>query len=419
MNYHDSRPGGMMDAASKWTFEEGQSRPTGGIVGPVSLDATGPVRLDGVFVTPLDLEGRVHLALLALNRATDRLRATVVLELVAPDSKREIDAVELELTPGYNRIDLEAGILDPQLWYDAALFERGGPVLYTLRAVALVDGVTSSARRTRFGLRTAKMISHPRWHYELNGEAVFLRAANAIPTQHWANVGRDFYERDFSLLRKAHLHSVGLHAHVQSPACYDAADRMGISIFQDFPLQWAYASGTREDPAFIPKATAMAAEMAYLLWNHPSVVYYAAHNEPFHVIRQQLLERQAARDASSRDSGAESDDAFNLLLRNEQLVTDPAIDLGNTHLDRAIQNTLEQVDPTRYVMAASGSAKTRTNTRAASPAAWSTTSERSRRRSCRSMVRGQSGEPWSSAAITGPNPGRRMATGCGRFAARG
>ena len=86
-------------------------------------------------------------------------------------------------------------------------------------------------------------------------------------------------------MRPAHVHSAGIHAHVQAPACYRAADRAGISIVQDFPLQWAYASGTSEDPSFVPRATAMAAEMACLLWNHPSVVAYTAHNEPVHALR--------------------------------------------------------------------------------------------------------------------------------------
>ena len=58
--------------------------------------------------------------------------------------------------------------------------------------------------------------------------------------QHWARLGRDFYERDMRPVRDANLHAVGLHAHVQSPRCYEAADRVGISVFQDFPLCWAY-----------------------------------------------------------------------------------------------------------------------------------------------------------------------------------
>jgi len=339
MNYHDSRPGGLpSEAKARWTWPVGQSRPSGGIVGPVTLRTSGPVKLEGIYVTPLDLAGHVHLALVLRNRTEREVTATVVVEI--RDSGTT--ALDILLNPGPNRIDLEGQIPDPQLWYDAALFEIGESHLYEIEATVVVDGEISAVERTSFGLRTAQVESAPRWRYVLNGEEVYVRAANYIPTQHWADLGEEFYTRDFELLQQAHLHSAGLHAHVQGPACYTAADRMGVSLFQDFPLQWAYASGTREDPALIPKATAMAAEMAYLLWNHPSVVYYAAHNEPFHVIAAQLRAQLESLPEGTAATALHPE--LQVLLADFSWLTDSREDIGNYVLDLALEETLQHVN---------------------------------------------------------------------------
>ena len=85
-------------------------------------------------------------------------------------------------------------------------------------------------------------------HLEVNGRPVFVKAVNYIPWQHFAEVGRAFYDRDMRLIAEAHGNSIGVHAHVQSPHAYDAADAAGVLTFQDFPLQWFYDSGTETQP---------------------------------------------------------------------------------------------------------------------------------------------------------------------------
>lgn len=362
MNYHDSRPGGMPGSLTPgWTSELGQSRPTGGIIGSVTLRVTGPARLDGIFVTPLELSGKVHLALAIFNRVDSSLLATVAVEITAPDGIILVATLELVLAPGTNRIDLESHIPDPQLWYDASSFEIGSPNLYTVQAIILVEDSISSAIKTTFGFRFAEIRTEPKWAYRLNGEDIFIRAANYIPIQHWAGIGAEFYKQDFSLLQQANLHSVGIHAHVQSPACYEAADRMGISVFQDFPLQWSYASGTQEYPEFIPKATAMAAEMAYLLWNHPSVVNYTVHNEPLDIVAD-LINQSFHSDLNDRETGL----LKRLKLRSSLFLLNrfflnppdkdkaPPLDRCNYWLDAQLKKTLENVDPIRFTHRRSG-----------------------------------------------------------------
>jgi beta-mannosidase len=220
--------------------------------------------------------------------------------------------------------------LDPDRFprWEPAGSPEGAPVLHELHAaLATADGKAMDRRSVRFALRTAEVVTddagHAR-HLAVNGRPVYVKAVNYIPWQHFAEVGRSFYDRDMRMLVAAHGNSVGVHAHIQSPHCYEAADDAGVLVFQDFALQWSYDSGTGTNPGFVDNACRQIAEMVYLLHNHPSVVYYACHNEPARMF-----------DPRRSDDGPEADG-------------------GENHLDAALYKTLRTVDTGRHVHEASG-----------------------------------------------------------------
>jgi beta-mannosidase len=68
-----------------------------------------------------------------------------------------------------------------------------------------------------------------------------------------------------------------VHAHVEHPAFYEAANTAGILIWQDFPLQWTYQK------AILGEARRQVAQMVDMLYNHPAIVIWCMHNEPIHV----------------------------------------------------------------------------------------------------------------------------------------
>ncbi|MBI1802624.1 MAG: hypothetical protein HYR71_13445 [Chloroflexi bacterium] len=86
------------------------------------------------------------------------------------------------------------------------------------------------------------------------------------------------YERDLRLAKDAHMNFLRVHAHVEKPAFYAAADEMGILLWQDFPLQWGYA---RE---VLAQAERQAPLMVRALANHPSIALWCMHNEPIYII---------------------------------------------------------------------------------------------------------------------------------------
>nr|MDO8083097.1 glycoside hydrolase family 2 TIM barrel-domain containing protein [Candidatus Freyarchaeota archaeon] len=330
MNYHDSRPGGLPGSLSpRWSSEWGQSLTTGGITQSVYLKFTGPIRIDKFFATPLNIKGRVHLAIVATNRQENERQTVFNIHLYAPSKKKEskeekhvILAVSADLKPGPNRIDLELIIPEPVLWWPHSHTELGEPATYSLTVEAVCDKILSDKTQERFGIRTVRL-HHKPWVFNLNERPVFIKATNYIPRQHFADVDKEFYIRDMKMIKEANLNSIGLHAHIQSPPCYEAADDMGIMIFQDFPLQWSYDSGEKTNPGFVEKAQKMITEMAYHLYNHASVVYYACHNEP----PAQFYSHFKA---------------------------EPDEDRGNLVLDEKLQVRLQEVDSSRPVHRSSG-----------------------------------------------------------------
>ena len=333
LKYHDSRPGGLpgrmvgpLVAGGDpwvWTPEWGQSMTTAGIVGPVTLERTGDASIDAVFVTPLDLH-TVQAAVVMTNHTDDELAAGLHLEVAGDRARMEID-----LPPGAERVDVVIDLEESRLdaWHPAGV-GSGGPAMHAMDAILTTgDGDALDRRRARFGLRTTRVVAddagHAR-HLEVNGRPVFVKAVNYIPWQHFAEVGRSLYDRDMRMLVGAYGNSIGVHAHLQSPHCYDAADDAGVLVFQDFALQWCYDSGTETNPGFVDTASRQIAEMAYLLHNHPSVVYYACHNEPGRLF-----------DPRRGEDGPESD-------------------RGETHLDAALDSALRSVDTGRHVHQASG-----------------------------------------------------------------
>ncbi|MGQ0802260.1 MAG: glycosyl hydrolase 2 galactose-binding domain-containing protein [Actinomycetota bacterium] len=333
LKYHDSRPGGLPgrmvgplapgEDPWVWTPEWGQSMTTAGITGAVTLERTHDVTLDAVFATPLDDPGGMQLALVVTNH-TDELRPlTAHLEIGG-----ERAAVAFDAPPGSGRVDAVAGLDALARWEPTG--SAGAPTTHEV-AVAVADGEhVLDRRRARFGVRTARIVTGDDGRareLEVNGRSVFVKAVNYIPWQHFAEVGRSFYDRDMRLIAAAHGNSIGVHAHVQSADCYDAADDAGILVFQDFPLQWFYDSGTETNPGFVDTACRQIAEMGYLLHNHPSLVYYACHNEPARMF--------------GNVTGVRGDDG-------------PETDLGEAHLDAALEAALRTVDDSRHVHRASG-----------------------------------------------------------------
>ena len=111
--------------------------------------------------------------------------------------------------------------------------------------------------------------------------------------------------------------------------------RPGCSLWQDLPLQWGYARGTRK------QAVRQAREAVDLLAHHPSIALWCAHNEPLTI---------------DVEPGA----AMDLRATARKTVAGMVLPSWNkTVLDSSLRRALEKADKSRPVIAHSGLADRR------------------------------------------------------------
>lgn len=292
----------------------------GGLWRPVHVYDTGAVRVDRYRVVCRDAdETRAHLLLSArLDSDGSRqvtLRTRVDGEVVFEHDRR--------LAAGLNEVNWNLDIADPALWWPRAL---GGQPLTNVGIDVLVDGEISDSRERRTGLR---VVAWNDWQCSVNGERLFLKGANLLPTR--AALGDatpDEARRDVELAVDAGLDALRVHGHIGSRHVYEAADELGVLLLQDFPLQWGYARSVRA------QAILQARAAVDTLGHHPSIVQWNAHNEP------------AATAVGLEGAGPPSRLRY---VMGQQLPS-----WNKSVLDRWVKRSIERADPTRLVVPHSG-----------------------------------------------------------------
>src|SRR3546814_7471505 len=85
-----------------------------------------------------------------------------------------------------------------------------------------------------------------KWVLSVNGERLFCKGANLAPTRMaLGDATPAELAADVELAKDAGLDLLRVHGHVGRRETYDAADRAGMLLWQDLPLQWGYARPIR------------------------------------------------------------------------------------------------------------------------------------------------------------------------------
>ena len=298
----------------------------GGIWRDVRVRETGPLciaRSRTIVVGANDTEARV------------RIDATIDAGNFPPDAARlaveithegvVVGTAERDLVPaqGQTELQLDVVVPSPPLWWPAGL---GHQSLVEVAVTVSVAGSESDRHTTRTGLRA---VSFDDWIFSINGVRQFIRGANHGPIrQSLASITVDDARRDVQLALDANLNLLRVHAHVTVDSFYEAADELGLLVWQDFPLQWGYGRSTRRT------AVDQAREMVDRLGQHPSIVTWCAHNEPLAV--------DVTADAITPAVAARVGVSMLLPSWNKSV------------LDRRIAHALRAADPSRFVNDHSG-----------------------------------------------------------------
>ncbi|MCL1125248.1 glycoside hydrolase family 2 protein [Shewanella surugensis] len=275
LSHHDTRPG------SAWS-DAGQDRNSGGIWGDVSLISTGPVAISSVKVTPniIDLKtvktgGKVVVDLDSYFRGQIRVDFTL---LNAEDRLDSQHSMLVNVTHNQQQVHWDFPEKPRDLWWP---WDWGSPTLYSLQvSVSVVDALfeldkVSDQQKVDIGFRQFQFDEKQATFY-VNGEAYFIRGTNYIASQWLGDMTFDDYEQDILFMQQANINSVRVHAHVTGKHFYQLADRYGMIVWQDFPLQWGYL----DDPNFTKEAVRQTKVMTDMLFNHASIAIWCGHNEP-------------------------------------------------------------------------------------------------------------------------------------------
>ena len=265
-----------------------------GIWDQVSLFRSGPALIQDLCLRPRN-DGQVELTMV-LDSSTET-KATLELKFCGETFSGYEKQLSLAapLQPGRNFFQHRLQIEDPQLWWP---WDQGRPELYRLEAAVVIAGRRSDAVEESFGFREFGWTRNPDspkraldWTLVINGRREFLRGANLVPPEAMSGrLSEDRYRKLLELAREANLNTLRLWGggNRERSAFYEICDRMGILIWQEFPvgcINWRLPRSGR----FLKLLRQECGEIVRQLRNHPCIIMWCGGNEfNVHLNRPQI-----------------------------------------------------------------------------------------------------------------------------------
>jgi beta-mannosidase len=238
------------------------------------------VRLDTVIHDKdVSLEGEVKLD--NLNLWGER-NAVLELRVDPPDGSPIVQQRKINLEIGHSSVKCRLAIPHPQLWWPNGM---GGQPLYRLTVRVLCGNEETDQRVQTIGLRTieldrSRLSNGDRFCFKVNGQDVFCKGGNwAPPDLIAARIEPARYQELVEDAKEAHFTMFRVNGAGTYPgdAFFDACDRAGILVWQDF----TYACNTYpdHDPEFMALAQQETETLVDRLRSHPSLALWCGCNE--------------------------------------------------------------------------------------------------------------------------------------------
>jgi len=266
---------------------------TSGIWDDITLEVKEPIYIESWFIHPV-LESnelaRIHLKLAIVNQ----LKVGSVVIKMNLEGKNFQSApieseVEREIVFGFNQIELEIEVINPQLWYP---WDKGQPNLYQCNVEIIYDGDLKDTFTDTLGIRNFELISqniHPDyypWIFQINGAREYIRGGNWVPCDSlFGRIDYNRYLRNIQLAKAANINMLrvwggGLK---EKDAFYRICDEEGMLVWQEFPIACTFIAPLPKDEKFLALWKSEAESIVKSLRNHPSILLWCGGNE-FHSI---------------------------------------------------------------------------------------------------------------------------------------
>ena len=263
---------------------------TSGIWRPVTLELYDAVRIEDYFVQQVSVSkelAKVNNILEVNSVVQTPQQAEVVLTYSYKDGAKVTEQKNVTLQPGLNKVNMPIEIANPHLWMPNGW---GEAALYDFEMTVKVDGKSVASEKKRVGLRTIKVVMEDdedgkSFYFMVNGELIFAKGSNLIPddallpnitAERYYQLVKDAKDANHNMIR---VWGGGIY---EDDRLYDAADEMGILIWQDF----IFACTTYpSDPAFLRRVAQEAEYNIKRLRSHASLAMWCGNNEIYEGMR--------------------------------------------------------------------------------------------------------------------------------------
>ena len=263
---------------------------TSGIWRPVTLELYDVARIEDYFVQQESVSkalAKVNNLLEVKSVATNPQQAEITLTYAYKDGTPVIERKNVTLQPGCNHVSLPVEIANPHLWMPNGW---GEPALYDFEIAVKVDGKVIASEKKRVGLRTIQVVLEDdkdgkAFYFVVNGQQMFAKGSNFIPddallpnvtTERYYQLMRDVKDAHHNMIR---VWGGGIY---EDDRFYDAADEMGILVWQDF----IFACTTYpSDPNFLRRVTEEAEYNIKRFRSHACLAMWCGNNEIYEGMR--------------------------------------------------------------------------------------------------------------------------------------
>ena len=262
---------------------------TSGIWRPVTLTLYDEARIQDYFVQQVAISKDLAKVnnLLEVNSLAETSRQAEVELTYSYKGNKVTESTSMTLQPGMNKLNWPIEITNPHLWMPNGW---GEAALYDFEIVVKVDDKVVATEKKRVGLRTIKVVMEDdkdgkSFYFVVNGQPMFAKGANFIPddallpnvtTERYYQLMKDVKDANHNMIR---VWGGGIY---EDNRFYDAADEMGILVWQDF----IFACTTYpSDPNFLRRVSEEAKYNIKRLRNHACLAMWCGNNEIYEGMR--------------------------------------------------------------------------------------------------------------------------------------
>lgn len=246
---------------------------TCGIYKPIKLHFCNDTKIGNIKFSQIELNDKKAVLEFTTEIYVSKVKT---IQLVINEKKETFN-----LKKGRNRIKMQYEITNPKRWWCNGLGEAN---MYSFQINVSKKNKIIDSKKLNIGLRTIELVQEKddigkSFYFKLNGIPVFMKGANYIPPDSFLpRVTDSTYNAIVKNAVDANMNMIrvwggGVYA---DDAFYDACDKNGILVWQDFMFACAmYPS----DEKFLENVKNEVIDNVNRLQNHPSIALWCGNNE--------------------------------------------------------------------------------------------------------------------------------------------